>query len=171
MVATEQNYRIIGSRPVRPDGIDKVTGRAEYGADIKLSGMLYGRVKRSPHAHARILSIDTSRAEALPGVMGVLVNSDFPAADDAVAELGESVSNFKWVLDNVLAADRLADGAIWATTIAPGGATDPALVSAGGGQIRIATRNGGASYVVQAVDGSGSVVDSRAFHAVGACPR
>jgi xanthine dehydrogenase molybdenum-binding subunit len=54
MTATKPDYRIIGTRPVRPDGADKVTGRAQYGGDIRLQGMLYGRVKRSPHAHAVI---------------------------------------------------------------------------------------------------------------------
>ena len=62
------NIQVIGTRPMRQDGTDKVTGRALYGADIRLPGMLYGAVLRSPHAHARILSIDTRQAEALPGV-------------------------------------------------------------------------------------------------------
>ncbi len=49
-------YKVIGTRPIRPDGVDKVTGRAIYGADVRLPGMLYGKVLRSPHAHARIRS-------------------------------------------------------------------------------------------------------------------
>ena len=57
-------YEVIGTRPVRPDGADKVTGRAVYGADVRLPGMLHGKVLRSPHAHARIKSIDTSKAAA-----------------------------------------------------------------------------------------------------------
>ena len=69
MVTTDKpQYSVIGTRPVRPDGVDKVTGRAQYGADIRLTGMLFGKVKRSPHAHAVIKRIDTSKAEALPGV-------------------------------------------------------------------------------------------------------
>ena len=63
-----RRYRVIGTRPVRQDGTDKVTGRALYGADVRLPGMLYGAVLRSPHAHARILSIDATQALALPGV-------------------------------------------------------------------------------------------------------
>ena len=63
---TKPAYNVVGTRPVRPDGVEKVTGRAQYGADISLPGMLHGRIKRSPHAHARIVSIDTSKAEA-PG--------------------------------------------------------------------------------------------------------
>ena len=52
MVATDKPYRVIGTRPVRHDGTDKVTGRAQYGADVRLPRMVYGRVKRSPYAHA-----------------------------------------------------------------------------------------------------------------------
>ena len=62
-------YKWIGTRPDRPDGADKVTGRATFGADYTLPGMLVGRVKRSPHAHARIVSMDVEKAKALPGVI------------------------------------------------------------------------------------------------------
>ena len=91
MVATKPEYRILGSRPIRPDGQDKVTGRAIYGGDIRLTGMLYGRVKRSPHAHAIIKRIDASKALALPGVKAVITSKDFPIQPDAnaVADLGE----------------------------------------------------------------------------------
>ncbi len=82
----------------------------------------------------------------------------------STAHLG---SPHRAVLDNVLAGDRLADGMIWATTVAAGGATDPKLVDAAGGQILIGTHDGGRAYVVQAVDGAGTVLESRAFHAVG----
>src|SRR5215469_9011705 len=64
-------FKWVGTRPVRPDGVPKVTGRALYGADMNMPGMLVGRVLRSPHAHARIRSIDTSKAAALPGVKAV----------------------------------------------------------------------------------------------------
>lgn len=64
IVLSNVEYRVVGKRPVRPDGVDKVIGRAEYGADINLPGLLQGKVLRSPHAHARIISIDTSQAEA-----------------------------------------------------------------------------------------------------------
>ena len=57
-MTTQTRPSIIGTRPIRPDGIDKVVGLAVYGADVRLPGMLYGRVKRSPHAHAIIKSID-----------------------------------------------------------------------------------------------------------------
>ncbi len=67
---TGQKFNSVGTRPLRPDGIDKVTGRARFGADINLPGQLVGRILRSPHPHAAIRSIDISKAEALPGVEG-----------------------------------------------------------------------------------------------------
>ena len=72
------SLRLVGTRPNRPDGIDKVTGRARYGADFSLPGMLHGAVLRSPHAHARIIRIDSSKAEALSGVKAVITRADFP---------------------------------------------------------------------------------------------
>src|SRR5437764_14278224 len=85
-----QQYKVIGTRPIRPDGTDKVTGRAVYGADIRLTGMLRGRVLRSPHAHARIRRIGTSRAEALPGVKAVVTGRDWPALADKFEDTGEA---------------------------------------------------------------------------------
>ena len=63
-----KSHKVIGTRPVRHDGLEKVTGQAVFGADIRLPEMLYGVVLRSPYPHARIRSIDTSQAEALLGV-------------------------------------------------------------------------------------------------------
>ena len=71
------NYRVIGTRPRRHDGAEKVTGSAIYGNDVQLPGLLTGFILRSPHAHARIVSIDASRALALPGVLAVLTSKDF----------------------------------------------------------------------------------------------
>ena len=73
-----KRFKWVGTRPIRPDGVPKVTGRAMYGADLKLPGMLYGKILRSPHAHARILTIDTSAAEKLPGVTAVMTSADLP---------------------------------------------------------------------------------------------
>ena len=73
-----QGLKYIGTRPVRPDGLEKVTGRANFGADHALPGMLHGKVVRSPHAHARIRSIDTTAAEAIAGVLAVITAGDFP---------------------------------------------------------------------------------------------
>ena len=69
-------YNVVGTRPVRHDGVDKVTGRARYGADVNPAGLLHGKVLRSPHAHARIKSIDTSKAEAHPDVKAVVTAAD-----------------------------------------------------------------------------------------------
>jgi len=73
-----QGFKLIGTRPARPDGLDKVTGRARYGADFSAPGMLFGAVVRSPHAHARIKRIDASKALALDGVKAVVTRADFP---------------------------------------------------------------------------------------------
>jgi len=78
MSFTRRELRVVGTRPLRPDGVPKVTGLARFGADYSLPGMLWGRILRSPHAHARIRSIDTSKAEALPGVKAVMTSADLP---------------------------------------------------------------------------------------------
>jgi CO/xanthine dehydrogenase Mo-binding subunit len=100
------HYRVIGTRPIRHDGLDKVTGRAQYGADLRLAGMLHGRVLRSPHAHARIRRIDASRALALPGVKAVVTAADFPSLKARLADLGEGMADVKDLRDNVLASDK-----------------------------------------------------------------
>jgi CO/xanthine dehydrogenase Mo-binding subunit len=100
-------YKVIGTSPLRHDGVDKVTGRAAYGADILLPGMLYGAVLRSPHAHAKILSIDTSEAEKLHGVHAVITAQDFPDLESKIVELGESVINRRHQSNNCLARDKV----------------------------------------------------------------
>ena len=107
VVLSEVEYRVVGQRPIRPDGVDKVTGRAQYGADINLVGLLQGKVLRSPHAHARIVSIDTSRAEALPGVKAVVTSQDLPLAGYSKEELGGDYLRFKFASDHVLASDKV----------------------------------------------------------------
>lgn len=81
-LTNERQFKVVGTRPDRPDGLEKVTGRARYGADMTMPGMLWGLVLRSPHAHARIRSIDTSKALALPGVKSVVTGDDFDDRDD-----------------------------------------------------------------------------------------
>src|SRR6476469_1269967 len=76
--AGSSEFQYIGTRPLRPDGVDKVTGRARFGADLAMSGQLVGAVLRSPYAHARIRSIDTSAAEKLAGVKAVITAEDTP---------------------------------------------------------------------------------------------
>jgi CO/xanthine dehydrogenase Mo-binding subunit len=103
----KRTYKVIGTRPIRPDGADKVTGRALYGADIHLTGMLYGKVLRSPHAHARIRSIDTRAAEALPGVKAVVTAADLPDIASKIADLGESVTDMRYTSNKILAREKV----------------------------------------------------------------
>src|SRR5688500_12623015 len=97
---------VVGTRTVRPDGVDKVTGRARFGADFNLSGQLIGRVLRSPHAHARIVKIDTSKAEALPGVKAVITRDDFADQPSEFIPAGEMMMNYKDVVRNVMAREK-----------------------------------------------------------------
>src|SRR3979409_686409 len=96
----------IGQRPIRPDGVDKVTGRAAFAADTTMPGMIWGKVLRSPHPHARIRSIDTSKAEALPGVKAVVSARDivnFPI--DKSFMLG--IKDTRWMCRNVMAREKV----------------------------------------------------------------
>ncbi|HUX25033.1 MAG TPA: xanthine dehydrogenase family protein molybdopterin-binding subunit [Burkholderiales bacterium] len=107
----EKELKIVGTRPLRPDGVDKVTGRARFGADYNLPGQLIGKVLRSPHAHARIKSIDTSAALALPGVKAVVTRDDFAEMPDEMAAVGELMINFRDVTRNMMAREKaLYDG-------------------------------------------------------------
>ena len=107
MVLATQEYNVVGKRPIRPDGADKVTGKAMYGADINLPGMLHGRVLRSPHAHARIKSLNTSRAAAYPGVKAVITGAELIQPSGRASELVEgAMSNMKFLSNNVMATDK-----------------------------------------------------------------
>jgi CO/xanthine dehydrogenase Mo-binding subunit len=101
------NLKVVGTRPIRPDGVDKVTGRAQFGADFHLPGMLTGRIKRSPHAHARIVKIDTSAAEKLPGVKAIVTGSDLDVGAGGDIEAGEHAAAMKDVAANVLASGKV----------------------------------------------------------------
>ena len=96
----------VGKRPIRPDGVDKVTGRARYGADLSMPGMLVGQILRSPHAHARIVRIDTSAAEALAGVKAVVTRDDFPDLGKDLTVEGEGDQMMYDVSCNVMARDK-----------------------------------------------------------------
>jgi len=100
-------YKYIGTRPIRPDGVPKVTGRAMYAADMAMAGYINGAILRSPHAHARIRKIDTSEAEKLPGVKAVVTAKDFP--DHKFEYIGpERVAvNFWHVTRNVMAREKV----------------------------------------------------------------
>src|SRR3954449_2112071 len=99
-------YKWVGTRPIRPDGVPKATGKAMYAADYTMPGAIVGRILRSPHAHARIRSIDTSKAAALPGVKAVVTGADFP--DHKFEYIGpERVAvNFWHVTRNVMAREK-----------------------------------------------------------------
>lgn len=99
-------YKWVGTRPIRPDGIPKVTGTAKYGADFSLPGMLYGKILRSPHAHANIKSIDTSKAESLPGVQAVVTAVDFPDQDFSYIGPERAAANFWHITRNILAREK-----------------------------------------------------------------
>jgi CO/xanthine dehydrogenase Mo-binding subunit len=102
-----RKYRWIGTRPIRHDGVDKVTGRANFGADFSLPGMLWGKVLRSPHAHARIKSIDVSAALELDGVKAVITSADLPEISSEAGSSGESPIDFRHLSLNVLARDKV----------------------------------------------------------------
>jgi CO/xanthine dehydrogenase Mo-binding subunit len=104
---SERKFKYVGTRPIRHDGLDKVTGRAEFGADHSMPGMLHGALARSPHAHARIVSIDTSEAEALEGVHAVLTGADFPVIPSQYSGGEAGGMNFGEVADNCIAHDKV----------------------------------------------------------------
>lgn len=103
----KSNYKVVGTTPIRHDGLDKVTGRAVYGGDVKVPGIIWGEILRSPHAHARIKSIDTSAAEKAPGVYAVATNADFPTPKEGEIDTGEDVVNFERDTQNLLAKDKV----------------------------------------------------------------
>ena len=107
MSQPQQAFKWVGTRPVRPDGVPKVTGAAKFGADYHLPGMLYGKVLRSPHAHARIRSIDTSRAAALPGVKAVMTGADLPDHPFQYVGPERLAVNFWHVTRNIMAREKV----------------------------------------------------------------
>src|SRR6202008_630775 len=99
------NNKWIGQRTIRPDGVDKVTGRAAFAADTNMPGMIWGKVLRSPHPHARIKSINTKKAEALPGVKAVVSGKDFVNFPvDKSVMLG--IQDMRWMSRNVMAREK-----------------------------------------------------------------
>ena len=106
MVLATRHFDVVGTRPVRHDGTDKVTGRAIYGADLTLPDSLHGAVLRSPHAHAIIRSIDTSKAEAMDGVHAVVTADDLPPAEDKQVDVGEGMTRLAYVHGNILAKGK-----------------------------------------------------------------
>ena len=106
-MAEAVDYKHIGSRPIRPDGVEKVTGRARFGADLVLPNMIHGSVLRSPHAHAKILSIDVSGALAIDGVMAAISGADFPGGGIEGEASGEGGGSLDDIAKNVMARDKV----------------------------------------------------------------
>ena len=108
----KNDFNVLGTSPIRPDGLDKVTGQAQFADDFHLPNMLHGKILRSPHAHARIVAIDTSAAEALPGVCAVVTGADFPPVKHELVNAGAAgVLNMREMLENCMAKDKvLYDG-------------------------------------------------------------
>src|SRR6202140_407862 len=104
---TAKLFKWVGTRPVRPDGVPKVTGVAQYGADLAMPGMLVGRILRSPHAHARSRSIDTSKAAALPGVKAVITSADFPEQKFEYVGPERVAQNFWHMTRNIMAREKV----------------------------------------------------------------
>jgi CO/xanthine dehydrogenase Mo-binding subunit len=100
---TPEKQKVIGTSPVRHDGVDKVTGRAKFAADVQMSGLLHGKILRSPHAHARIRSIDTRKAEALPGVRAVATSKDLPIIEEQEMDLSRAQAGARLLAENDLA--------------------------------------------------------------------
>ncbi len=104
----KKSYSVLGRRPVRHDGADKVTGKAIYTADFSLPNMVHGKILRSPHAHARIKAIDVSEALKVPGVFAVATGKDWPDLRNKVAIMGEAGAvNLMHLAANCLAIDKV----------------------------------------------------------------
>jgi len=96
----------VGQRTPRPDGVDKVTGSAQYAADYSMPGMVWGKVLRSPHAHALIKKIDTSKAEALQGVVAVMTGDDLPMLP-LDKPLPSGPNDIRWIARGCMAREKI----------------------------------------------------------------
>src|SRR5690349_21422912 len=101
------SLKVVGTRPVRPDGVEKVVGRANFGADMTMPGMIWAKIKRSPHAHARIKAVHIQKALALPGVKAIVTAADFPEIANEEAFVGEGPMNFRDLSRNCIARDKV----------------------------------------------------------------
>src|SRR5580704_10963774 len=106
MTSSSDGLKVVGTRPIRPDGIEKVIGRAQFGADMVMPGMLWAKVKRSPHAHALIKSINYDKAMKLAGVHAVITADDLPNIASEEAFVGEGPMNFRDLSRNCMARDK-----------------------------------------------------------------
>ena len=127
-------YHAVGTRPIRHDGLDKVTGRAKYGADINMAGLLYGKVLRSPHAHARIRSIDVSKALKVPGVKAVVTAADLPITQQGDVDYTELLINARMTAEIILASKKVLYRGHAVAAVA---ATSPHIAEEALGQIEV----------------------------------
>ncbi|MCH7843742.1 MAG: xanthine dehydrogenase family protein molybdopterin-binding subunit, partial [Chloroflexi bacterium] len=105
---SNSRFKVIGTTPIRHDAMDKVTGQARYGADISMPRLLHGKILRSPHAHAKIRSIDAAKALALPGVKAVVTAADLPVLSGRPVDVAEgSPLNPRFLSNNVLASGKV----------------------------------------------------------------
>ena len=138
------DLKVVGTRPIRPDGVDKVTGRAKFGADMVMPGMLWGKVKRSPHAHARIVSIDTSEGAGAAGrARRSSPRADFPDIPSEEAFVGEGPMNFRDLSRNCMARGKvLYEG----HAVAAVAATSPAIAEEALDLIEVEVRGAAARH-------------------------
>jgi len=111
----------VGKRLPRPDAVPKVTGAAEFGADIKVPGMLAGRILRSPYPHAKIVRIDTSRATILPGVEAIITFQDVPKSPFTRSAMAEALPPGAYkdeVLDQYIITDKARYVGDWVAAVA-----------------------------------------------------
>ncbi len=127
MTASDTPLTVIGKRLPRVDAGDRVTGRATYPADFSRPGLVTGRIKRSPHAHARLISIDTAKARALKGVLAVVTAQDFPViTPGTLIPFGETGADAWISAVTVIARDRV----YWrGQPVAAVAATDPHIAA------------------------------------------
>jgi len=130
----KRDFKYVGTRPIRPDGIERVTGRAQYGADLNLQGMIYGHIVRSPHAHARIVSIDFSEALKLPGVLATMCADDLPEPSDRIIPGGEVEMHLKDYSPVVMARGKVLHHAQAVAAVA---ATSPSIAEEAARRVRV----------------------------------
>ena len=129
-----QEFKMIGSRPVRPDGLDKVTGRARYGADLNMQGQIYGHVVRSPHAHAVITSIDCSKALAMDGVLAVMTGDDLVKPGNEMLGSGEGAMALKDLVPMLMSQGKVL---FHSQAVAAVAATSPELAAEAAGAVEV----------------------------------
>jgi len=105
-IALPEDNKWIGARTIRPDGTEKVTGSAQYAADFTMPGMVWGKVLRSPYAHALIKKIDTSKAEAMRGVLAVMTGDDLPLLP-LDRPLPTGPNDIRWIARGCMAREKI----------------------------------------------------------------